>query len=144
MTHSDLVTRAERWLRNTMHCRVVLCELTAYTYSRETPDAIGWVNGQSILVEAKTSRGDFKADRKKPSRRIPGHSAMGNRRVYLTPPGLLTGLVLPKGWSWYEAHEKQVRHRAGPLLMHGGNIPLESCLHSEIAILVSALTRKGR
>jgi hypothetical protein len=75
--HSLLVGRAQRWLSNTVHCRVVLSELVALTNSGETPDAIGWVNGWCILTEAKASRSDFFADKKKMSR-LPDMPALGH------------------------------------------------------------------
>lgn len=66
MTHAELVKRAARWLRNTMNCGVVLVE---HGGGLEIHDAIGWKRGlQSILVECKVSREDFRADFKKNSR----------------------------------------------------------------------------
>ena len=39
MTHGDLVKRAGRWLRNTLHCGVVFEEMVSII--PEIPDAIG-------------------------------------------------------------------------------------------------------
>ena len=141
MTHSEIVNRAERWLRNTLYCRVVLTELTAYTRSGETPDVIGWVNNFSILVEAKTSRADFFADRKKHSRRhdLP---ALGQWRFYLTPPGLLKPEEIPHGWGLYEVRGRSVVFTAGVKYRNAAVPPFESCLKSERAMLVSALARR--
>lgn len=140
--HASLVKRAERWLRNTLHCRVVLCELVAYTHSGETPDAIGWVNGRCILVEAKTSRADFFSDRKKMSR-LPRMKALGHWRFYLTPPGLIRQQDIPEGWGVYEIHGKTVRHVGGVAYRNAIAAPFQSCRDSEVALLVSALARRG-
>lgn len=151
MTHGELIQRAERWLRNTMHCRVVLTELVAFTRSNETPDAIGWVNGRCILVECKTTRADFKADCKKPSRNwdrrdLPGglqYPALGHWRFYLTLPGLLDGLELPAGWGWYVVDGRRVCHAAGEnyRAYRPNGPPGKSDFDSERAMLVSALAR---
>ena len=110
MTHAELVDRAARWLRNTLHCGVVGQEIRAYTLSRETPDCIGWLGsrGLSVLVECKVSKADFAADLLKPARR--GGPALGNLRFYLTPPGLLSPSQVPEGWGLYEVHSSCVRH----------------------------------
>lgn len=139
MKHDELVERAERWLRNSLHCSVVLTELKAYTVHGEIPDAVGWTSWRSVLVECKTSRSDFSADKKKVFRK-PGADAIGAWRFYLTPPGLLTGLELPKGWGWYEVHPTNVRH-AGGLRYRNTRQPFQPCRRSEIAMLVSALAR---
>ena len=101
MTHDELVERATRWLKGTMSCGVVLCEVVGGGY--EQPDAIGWKHGgrHSILVECKTSRSDFRKDLKKWFRR---HGmGMGQQRYYFTPPGLLKPDEIPDGWGLAEA-----------------------------------------
>ncbi len=142
MTHTELVTRAERWLRNTFHCRVVLSELVALTPNCETPDAIGWVHNRPILIECKTSVADFKADLKKICRRRNGLRGMGNWRFYLTPPYLLTNQELPEGWGLYEVHGKRVKYIKGCKYTNSGPSPFKSDRDSEVAMLVSALARK--
>lgn len=142
MTHAELVTRAERWLRNTFHCRVVLSELVAFTRNGEIPDAIGWVNNRSILVECKTSVADFKADLKKIFRH--GIRGMGHYRFYLTPPDLLTNQELPEGWGLYEVHGKRVKYIKGSKYRNVGTLPFKSDRDSEVAMLVSALSRKTK
>ena len=65
MTHDKLVTIAKRWLLNTKGCGFAFQELCAFTPNVETPDAIGWRNGITILVECKISRADFLSDKNK-------------------------------------------------------------------------------
>lgn len=101
--HEDLVLDAAMWLWRTGHfgkCPVVITEMASA--SPEHPDAIGFKNGHSVLVECKTSRADFRADRDKHFRQWAGH-AMGNFRYYMTRPGLLDPIDLPTGWGLLEA-----------------------------------------
>ncbi len=142
MRHDELVARAERWLRNTLNCSVVLTELVAYTTSGETPDAIGWVWNRSILVECKTSRGDFFTDRKKRARQ-PHARALGQWRFYMTPAGLIAHDEIPEGWGLYEVQGRTIRHLGGEKYSQGypKTPPFESCRDSEVALLLSALRR---
>ena len=142
--HAQLVVRADRWLRNTLHCRVVLTELRAATAVGDIPDDVGWVGwvgGCCIQVECKVSRSDFISDLKKISRRI-GMPCLGDWRFYLTPPGLLTGLELPEGWGWYEVDGTRVRHAGGEEYSNMDIPPCHSCRDSEVDLLVSALARE--
>lgn len=143
MTHAELVERARRWLYNTLNCGVVVTELVAYTPSGETPDAIGWVWNKSILVECKTNRGDFFADRKKRSRQE-GFRALGHWRFYLTPAGLISPEEIPDGWGLYEAHSNKIAHKAGVKYTNAYPKlpPFESDRASEVALLLSMLRRR--
>lgn len=143
MTHNKLVQRAAKWLKNSLHCRVVLTEHVAYTRSRETPDAIGWVNNRAVLIECKTSRADFYADRKKPSRHQ-NFPALGVWRFYLTIPGILTpmDIELIGGWGVYEIYGRRILHKGGNKYNNAGKPPFESDKDSEVALLVSALAKK--
>lgn len=69
----------------------------------EQPDVLG-VNmyGESILVEVKVSRSDFLSDKKKPWRQ--DGKGIGDKRVYLTPKGLLKPEEIPYGWQLWEVH----------------------------------------
>lgn len=103
-THSDLVARVARWLRNTQRCGVVLTETETFF---ERPDAIGFTSRTSILVECKTSRSDFLQDHKKVFRRYPD-SSVGRLRYYMAPPRLLSISDLPENWGLLEVHPRQV------------------------------------
>ena len=56
-------------------CSVIISEMVSM--SSEQPDVIGFNNSQSILIECKTSRSDFRADKKKHFR-IKPDIGMGN------------------------------------------------------------------
>lgn len=145
--HHALVERAQRWLRGTCGCSAILAELKAFTTSGECPDAIGWRSEYSILVECKTSRSDFLADHKKPFRRNP-ELGVGTYRFFMCPPGVVGPEDLPPGWGLLYAEDQKIRVVAGPVgnaWAHGEN---KRYIHprnqeSEIAMLVSALRRKG-
>lgn len=146
MTHAELVERAGKWLKNSLHCRVVLTEHVAYTRSCETPDAIGWVNNRAILVECKTSRSDFYADRRKPSRHK-DFPALGVWRFYFAPPCLL-GIkdinYMAEGWGLYAVHKNKIVHASGAKYNNADQPPFKSDRDSEVAMLVSAMAKKLR
>ena len=109
-THEDLVEIAARWLQNHHRCGLVITEMGSGC--AECPDAIGWVSGgMSHLVECKTSRADFLADRDKWFRRedIGQTHAAGNFRWYLTPPGLVQPCEIKGQWGLLEVHGRSVR-----------------------------------
>lgn len=64
-THRELCEIAERWLLGSQRCRVAIAEPNCIV-TDEQPDAIGFSGEKSVLVEAKTSLNDFRADLKKP------------------------------------------------------------------------------
>ncbi len=139
MTHTELVKRAVRWLRNSFHCRVILAELKAQTAWGEIPDAIGWVHNIAILVECKANKADFHADLKKPVRK--SLDALGSWRFYLTPKDLIKPDEIIKGWGLYEVQGRKIVWRAGREYYNVGGLPFESDRDSEVAMLVSALSR---
>ena len=141
-SHADLVARAERWLKQ-QGCGITIRDpFRARTPHGEFPDAIGWRDGLSILVECKVSRADFLADRRKPFRADP-EKGMGDWRFYLAPPGIIHPVDLPTGWGLLWALPKTVRR------IHGvpGNTgwwrqkPFAACKRSETVMLASALRR---
>ena len=103
MTHAELVKIAEKWLLGTRKCSFAFTELVCLATS-EIPDAIGFRDGQSILVECKTSRADFFSDAKKFFRQ---HSAqgMGTYRFFMCPRGIINVQDLPLGWGLVEVSE---------------------------------------
>lgn len=102
--HDRLVLRAYQWLRNrpvgnwdqVEKCKPVFAEMV--TVAGTTPDVIGWSRGRSRLIEVKTSRSDFLADRNKIHRILPEY-AMGRLRWYMVPEGLLGPEDLPPEWG---------------------------------------------
>lgn len=106
-THKTLVKKAAAWLRNRKNCNVVFAELA--TQNNETPDTIGFHGaGGSILVECKTSRADFLADKNKIFRHYE-EMGMGDARYFAVPKGMLKPDELPEGWGLLEMSEHQTR-----------------------------------
>lgn len=100
MTHKDLENRAERWLKHTIKCKLVLMDY--YARIHERPDALGWKADTSYLIECKASRSDFIRDKKKKSRK--GDAGMGNLRFYMAPPGIIKPEDLPPKWGLVEVY----------------------------------------
>jgi len=101
MTHADLVATAVAWLRRgtpVEHSDFPHKHVPAFaeivTYANERPDAIGWHQGLSTVVECKASRADFFADRAK-FHMASETSGMGRRRWYLVPAGLVVASEVP-------------------------------------------------
>jgi hypothetical protein len=96
---------AVAWLRR-YRCGVVLSEQACV--SGEMPDAIGWKKAcHSVLVECKTSRADFLADRGKPFRLQP-QTGVGCERFYLAAKGLVGIDEVPAGWGLLEVSGREI------------------------------------
>ena len=142
MSHDELVIRAERWLKQ-QGCGVTIRDpFRAYSVNGEIPDAIGWRDGISMLVECKASRADFLADKNKPFRADPA-KGMGDWRFYLCWPETIKVDDLPKGWGLLWATPKTIKRIHGAP-SNGGwwrEKPFAPCKRSETMMLVSALRR---
>lgn len=130
--HKTLVRKSAAWLRNRKNCNVVFAELA--TQNNETPDAIGFHGaGGSILVECKTSRADYLADKNKIFRHYE-EMGMGDARYFAAPKGLLKPDELPEGWGLLEITDgktyetKQATHK-------------EANKRAEVKMLMSAIRR---
>lgn len=122
LTHSALCALAVKWLQRSPSaggpgCTVAVSEVKT-GWNGEIPDAFGvraaGFNDGSVVVEVKTSRADFLADRSKPHRQ-PG-KGIGNWRYFLCPEGLIQPDDLPAGWGllWVNARG-HIKNVAGPL-----------------------------
>jgi hypothetical protein len=137
--HDELCRKAESWL-NMINCKVVIRDPFKAS-TNEEPDAIGWRDGVSILIECKNSRADFLADKKK-SFRINPDDGMGDWRFYLCPEGVITESDLPEGWGLLYAREKSIKKVCGfPANTGWHNHPFVSNKNDENRMLVSALRR---
>lgn len=150
-THAQLVEMAVAWLRRgvpTTHvdingekcpgvkfkCKPVFGEMVATT--NERPDAIGWYWGSSFVVECKSSRADFFADRSKAHMQDPTWG-MGRRRYYLVPDGLVKADEVSAWCGLAYARTRSIKVvKEAPLreISHGSAI-------AECSILASAIRR---
>ena len=112
MTHDALVSLAAKWLRR-QGCSLILTEAKSRT--DEIPDAIGFKESDSILVECKISRSDFLADAKKYFRAFPD-MGMGRYRMYLCPAGIIQPEELPAKWGLlWVMDDGRIEKLAGPV-----------------------------
>lgn len=105
MNHADLCSIAVKWLQRANSaggpgCHVAVSECRS-GWTGEVPDAIGFraagsLDDGSIVVECKTSRSDFLADRKKAHRAGGG---CGNWRYFMAPEGIIGPDELPERWG---------------------------------------------
>lgn len=141
--HHVLVLRAERWLGR-QGCSVVLRDPFHTPCVPEHPDALGWrlASDVSILVECKSSRADFLADRAKPFRAQPDQG-LGQWRFYLTPPAIVQVSDLPPGWGLLWGTKRGVRmvHGRPPGNTGWGAPPFVANVRAERRLLLAALRR---
>ena len=107
ITHDHLCLLAEKFLKNHGFGVVFHDKFRAATNNGEQPDALGFRSGVSCLIECKTSRADFLADRKKRFRKDPT-LGIGDWRFMLTPKGLIKVDELPEGWGLLETSGKRI------------------------------------
>lgn len=145
VTHKELTFLGEKWLKK-RGAGVVMREIRAYTRNNENPDIIGWVNSTSVMIECKTSRADFHADKKKLFRRFP-EKGMGDFRIYLCPEGIIKPEDLPENWGllWYDGKRIKTIHGMPKSYRITGwsyDTPkFEKCLQSEHDMLYSGCRR---
>lgn len=94
--HRALCALGANWLVRNHKCRAVLVERGGA--GNEMPDVIGFHYQDSFLIEAKTSRADFLADKNK-SFRVNPETGMGKYRYYICPKGLINPDEVPENWG---------------------------------------------
>lgn len=116
----------------------------ARTRYGELPDAIGFRNGTSCLIEVKCSRDDFLKDRKKRFRVAP-EKGMGDWRFFLSEPGVVELSDLPEGWGLLYAIDGQICKIHGwkgrCMWLHQEKKPFKANKQAECALMYSALRR---
>lgn len=142
LTHDELCGIAEKFLKNNGFGVTFHDKFKASTGTGELPDCIGFRNGVSCLIECKSSRSDFLADKKKHFRQDP-LIGMGDWRFYLCPPGVISTEDLPDGWGLLHATGKVVKKVSGfPLnTMWFFDKPFTGNKQAECDFMYSALRR---
>ncbi len=142
LTHDELCLKAEKFLKNNGFGVVFHDKFKAYTAHGEQPDCLGFRSGVSCLIECKTSRADFLADRKKRFRKDPT-KGMGDWRFMLTPKGLITVDELPEGWGLLETDGRRVykTHGFPSNALWISSKPFTGHKVSELGMMYSALRR---
>ncbi|WP_228203396.1 adenylosuccinate synthase, partial [Acinetobacter sp. CFCC 10889] len=103
LNHRKLCEIGARFLKrpesaNGHGCHFAIVEPACYG---ENPDVFGirhGVNTLTFLLEAKMSRSDFLADKKKPHRMNP-ETGIGKYRYFICPNGLIKPEELPEKWG---------------------------------------------
>jgi hypothetical protein len=144
MTHDELIEIGRKWLIKPYAscadyghtgCAVVITEIVCNTWGGEQPDVLGFTNSKcrSILIECKTSRSDFRADKKKPFREFP-EFGLGLQRWYLAPIGIIPIEELPEKWGLLEVAKGKIK------VIKNAQIQKRN-YESEIKILLSTMCR---
>jgi len=134
MTHRELVEIGKKWLWG--KCDIVVTELT--TWAVETPDVFGWKSFVSTLIECKTNRQDFFADRHKWSRRML-KDGVGQYRYYLMPEGVVNSIdEIPPKWGLL------ILKDSGKVQCVKKSEVFISDLTKEMMILISCIRRIGQ
>ena len=138
LTHRNLCVKAAKYLRNQgvqpyHRNQYAVCELERVG---ECPDAFGWGNSSTQLIEVKVSRSDFLSDKKKHWRRY-SCLGLGRYRSYLCPEGLIKAVDLPKNWGLLYINEK------GDITKVVEPQAQESHHMEEINLITSILRREG-
>lgn len=133
-THDELVERSRSWLSGKGY-PIVITEIAAVG---EEPDALGFKNGWSTLIECKAHRSDFLSDGKKPWRLRP-ENALGDDRYYCAPRGLISPDELPTGWGLLETSGRGLR-----IKVRSSNTSQKKSHRNEIYVLMSVIRRIGQ
>lgn len=140
MTHSEITTKAAKWLRNHSqniiipNCSLVITELVSATPTGEIPDIIGWCSWASVLIEVKTSKSDFFRDKSKPFRAFKD-MGMGELKYYICPTGIILIDEVPEYWGLLYIDENYNITIEKEAVRHDAN------LRSERALLLSKIRR---
>ena len=100
LTHRELCQIAYKFLKRNGFKVCFHDRFIAVTSTGEQPDAMGFRNSASCLIEAKCSRADLLADRKKRFRKNPS-LGMGDWRFFISEPGIISVEDLPPGWDYF-------------------------------------------
>jgi len=143
-THDMLVKLGSNWCKR-FGCSFVLPELKSCNCTGEIPDIFAFKSGYSMMIECKTSRADFLADKKK-AFRINPELGMGQFRILLCPEGVIKPEDLKGIYeNWFlltVGQNKKIKLVVFPDSNYLNN-PVHECnLMAERALMASALRRR--
>lgn len=142
LTHRELCQIAYKFLKRNGFKVCFHDRFIAVTSTGEQPDAMGFRNSASCLIEAKCSRADLLADRKKRFRKNPS-PGMGDWRFFISEPGIISIEDLPPSWGLLHVVKEYGKYMGGPRVIAVGVILTISHLLeiSECDYMLSALRR---
>jgi len=97
LTHSIVAIKATKFIKRLHGCFIGAVEFSG-GWSGENVDGIAFNGYGSFLIEAKMSRSDFLADKKKQFRCNPS-DGVGRYRYFACPEGLIKPEELPEKWG---------------------------------------------
>lgn len=99
LTHKEVAIAATKFIKNFFGCDLAAWEFSG-GYQDEQCDGYCLNRRGSHVIEAKVSRADFLADRKKPHRADPANS-VGQYKFYAVPetPGIIKEGEIPQNWG---------------------------------------------
>lgn len=103
--HSDICDMGARWIRTKSPNKFPVVMVEIRSYCPEQPDIIGFNGMDSVMIEVKKSRSDFKKDASKFWRMNPDQ-AVGDFRFYLCPSNMIQIEELPEKWGLLWIDEK--------------------------------------
>lgn len=137
-SHDELVEQGAKYL-----ARDHVVVLTELTFGRECPDVIGWrANGQCTVLECKTTIADYRADIHKPWR-VDTSLGMGNERLFLTNPDLITGADWPEDWGVIEVKNERFTIKKRSRLFYANRVAENQLMISSIRRLADAPEIQG-
>lgn len=142
LTHAELNLRAVKWLLS-QGCSVAVSEIKCYNNTGEIIDALGFHSQLSTLIECKTSRSDFLADKKKNFRKDPARG-VGQHRYFLCEKDIIKPSDLPRKWGLLWVTGRGIKKVVYPTGWESEQRFKHEYNHaSERSILISAVRRLG-
>ncbi|WP_026960515.1 hypothetical protein [Aliagarivorans taiwanensis] len=139
--HDEMCQRAAKYLKSNGFSVSFDDRFQAATGAGELPDALGFRNGASCLIEVKVTRSDFLSDKNKRFRKEP-EMGMGDWRFYMCPPEIIKPDELPSGWGLLYCYPKMVKKVVGwPPNTQWSNKPFKSNKQAECDYMYGALRR---
>lgn len=96
--HREIAIKATKFIMRLHSCNLGAFEFTGGWNGGEYVDGVAINSDAVYVIEAKVSRADFLADRKKPHRADPAYG-LGQYRYYACPEGMIKPEELPERWG---------------------------------------------
>lgn len=103
--HRTIAEKATRLIMRLHGCTLGAVEFTGGGGLGESVDGLVVSSSAVYVIEAKVSRADFLADKKKPHRADP-NLALGQYRYYACPEGMIKPEELPEKWGLIYVNER--------------------------------------
>ena len=136
--HYKLCCEGAKWMRKQEWSSYKIVAVELCTINAESPDVWGTTGFKSMMIEVKTSRGDFLKDKAKKFRTENEeyrHYALGNKRYYLAPENIIKAAELPISWGLLEWNGSMIN-----VIKEAEEVVCENM--GEVAMLCSIMRRE--